>query len=169
MKLFDPTTNQWYETDASGSVKPTAQTTTPTQVDMSGKATDIAAQLLAAQYQNWQDQFKPVELSLISQSSLNNPDVLTNAVKQAGTTANQAYDTMAGVEQRQLAARGITPNSQQSDVSNRLRNLSRGAAVAGAENTARQNVATQDELIALGTAPNPNIVQGTSNSNFAGA
>jgi len=124
-----------------------------------GKAQDIAAAVLAAQFKDWEDTYKPIELDLLGQSSLNNPGVLTTAVDNASTTANQTYDALSGVQSRRMMAQGVAPNAQQQAVSGRMMSLSRGAAVAGAENAARQQIATQDELIALGTAPNPNIVK----------
>ncbi len=135
-------------------------------LNTSGNAQNMAANILASEFANWESVFKPVELNLLGQSSLNNPQVLTQAVGQAGNAANQTFDTLAGVERRQLAARGIAPNAQQQQVSDRIRSLSRAAGVAGAENRARANVATQDELIALGSAPNPNIVQSSTNAKY---
>jgi hypothetical protein len=119
----------------------------------------MAAQVLAAQFADWEKTYKPVELNLLGQSSLQNPEVLTNAVGQAGTQANQAYDAMEGVQQRQMSSRGIAPTAQQQETSQRLTGLSRASSVAGAQNRARQQVATQDELIAWGSAPNPNLVR----------
>jgi hypothetical protein len=58
-----------------------------------------------------------------------------------------------------MASQGVVATPQQTAVNSRLNNLSRAQMVAGAQNTARQNVATQDELISLGSAPNPNVAQ----------
>lgn len=124
-------------------------------------AADMAANLLAQEYANWETQFKPVELNLLGQSSVQDPTVLTRAISEATNTANQAYDAMPGIQQRAMAARGIAPTADQTMVQDRLTGLSRAAAVAGARNQARQNVATQDDLIAWGAAPNPNVVQGS--------
>lgn len=131
-----------------------------------GKAEDLAAQLLAAEFLDWEQTYQPIELDLLAESSLNNPAVLTGAIDQATGAVNQAYDTLGGVQDRQLAARGLVATGQQQEVSDRLTGLSRAASVAGAQNRARQQVATQDELIALGTAPNPNILQQSQNSRY---
>lgn len=118
-----------------------------------GDANDIAARLIRSQYANWQKNFQPIEIQALMQSSLNNPNVLSNAVDTATTRATGTADTMAGVEQRQLSGLGIAPTEQQSAVSTRVRNLSRAGIVAGAQNSARSNVAATDEMIALGGIP----------------
>lgn len=175
----------WYDTQGQvhaappGGPPPGTETVQPGSYTPGGKyipldstplsgASDMAAAILASEFTNWEKQFKPIEMNLLDQSSLNNPQILTDAVTQAGTQANQTFDSLAGVESRQLAARGINPNSQQQEVSSRLRNLSRATAVAGAENQARANVASQDELIALGSVPNNNIVQGSIRQKIGG-
>lgn len=132
-----------------------------------GSASEMAARTLDAQYANWETQFMPIELDLLNQSSLNNPDILPTALNRADATVNQVFDSMAGVEQRKLASRGITPNADESMVSSRVRNLSRAAAIAGAENRTREQIAAQDEQIALGSVPNQNIVQQAKNSKYA--
>lgn len=147
-------------------INPTTGLLTP-----GSSAEDNAAAVLAAEIQNWQDVYKPVELGLLQQSSLNNPSVLTDAVNQAGNNAYQTYNTMAGVQERQLAAQGIAATPQQQATMARVRSLSEAKAVAGAQNKARANVALNDQLIAVGSAPNPNVVQGsttsTSTNNYA--
>ena len=112
----------------------------------------MAAALSASQFQNWQEQFKPIELDLLAQSSLNTPSVLTNAVNDAKNTASMTADSMAGVNQRQLGDMGLKENAQQSMVSSRLRNLSRAQGIAAGANSARQNIMSQDELLAFGAA-----------------
>jgi hypothetical protein len=119
----------------------------------------MAAKVLAAEFANWETQYKPVEQNLLMQTSFNNPEILTDAVNQATTNATGAADSMQGVEARQMASQGVVATPQQTAVNSRLNNLSRAQMVAGAQNTARQNVATQDELISLGSAPNPNVAQ----------
>ena len=126
------------------------------QIAPTGTAQGMAAKVLAAEFANWETQYKPVEQNLLMQTSFNNPEILTDAVNQATTNATGAADSMQGVEARQMASQGVVATPQQTAVNSRLNNLSRAQMVAGAQNTARQNVATQDELIAIGSAPNPN-------------
>ena len=176
---YDPTTGQWYTYNSGGQGQAggggigsqfitTAPSLTPIdlsglqteaesgQVAPTGTASGMAAKVLAAEFSNWETQYKPVEQNLLMQTSFNNPEILTDAVDQATTNATGAADTMQGVEARQMAAQGVVATPQQAEVNSRLNNLSRAQMVAGAQNTARQNVATQDELIAIGAAPNPN-------------
>ena len=110
---------------------------------------------MLAKWQNWESTYKPVELNLLQQSSLNNPNVLTGAVNDATATATGENTAMSGVATRQLASRGITATPGQRVAIDRMQNLSGAANIAGSQNRARQNVMTQDELIALGSAPNP--------------
>lgn len=143
------------------------QAENPNLLPEGGSAEDMSTYLLAAEFLDWESTYQPIELNLLGQSSLNNPEVLTGAIDRATGAVNQAYDTLGGVQDRQMAARGLVATGQQQEVADRLTGLSRAAAVAGAQNRARQQVATQDELIALGTAPNPNIIQQSRNSKGA--
>jgi hypothetical protein len=181
MRLYDPTTGTWYDytpaTSGGGgeggdsgspaSLNPAPYKGGPNILQPGATASESASQILAAEMQQWETTYRPVEMNLLNQSSLNNPNVLPDAVNSATTTTNEAYDAMAGVGKRQMAARGITPTADQAAVSNRLTGLSRAAAVAGAQNNARQMVSTQDQLIALGSAPNPQIVQQGANAKYA--
>lgn len=125
-----------------------------------GSAQDMAAQILASEFSSWEQTFKPIESKMLNQSSLNNPNILPDAVNKATADTGTAYDAMSGAQQRKLAAQGVNASPAQQQASRRILSLSKAAAVAGAQNQARQGVATQDELIALGTAPNPQMVPG---------
>ena len=138
----------------------------PGQTDTSASQTE--ADILAEQMQNWQQVYQPVELAQIQQSSLMNSNVLPDALNAATTTAQQSSATMQGMEQRQMAARGIQATPEQQIVNTRMNSLNTAANVAGAQNKARQTVATQDELIAMGSAPNPNVVNGSQLAQSAG-
>ena len=129
-------------------------------VNPNGDPNSTEATILQDQMANWEQVYKPVELNLLQQSSLENPNVLTNAIDTASTTAAQTNTAMQGVEQRQLASRGIAATPQQQQVDARLNSLNGAANVAGAQNQARQTVSTNNQLIAMGSAPNPNLVNG---------
>lgn len=118
-----------------------------------GDANNIAASLVRSQYANWEKNFKPIELQALQQSSLNNPNVLSDAVDEATVRATSLSDNLAGVERRQLSGLGVAPTEQQSAVSSRVRNLNRAGIMASAQNNARSNVAATDEMIALGGIP----------------
>ena len=149
---YDPTTGQW-----TGTAPGAAPTINPAMAMGNPRLTD--AKILAAQFNDWESTYKPVELNLIQQSSMGNAGVLPGAVDTATTSAGQTYDAMAGVEQRQLAARGIVASPEQQAVMTRLTGLSKAQAITAAANTARQQVSSNDEMIAMGSAPNPNIVR----------
>ena len=118
-----------------------------------GDAHSIAANLIQSQYTNWQQNFQPIELATLQQSSLNNSGVVGEQVNNAIDRANMSAANMEGVGQRQLSRMGVQATDQQQAVSARLLNLSRAGAVAGAENSARANVAKTDEIIATGGIP----------------
>ncbi len=119
-----------------------------------------AANILNAQFAEWQSTYQPVEEGLMNQLSFNNPDVLTNALSQADKTASGISSTYQGIIQRMNASKGLQPTAQQQMVSNRLINLSTAQNTATAEDNARSNVRSLDEMILMGTAPNPNVLQG---------
>jgi hypothetical protein len=127
------------------------------QVAPTGTASQMEANIEAAQMANWETQYKPLELQQLQQSSLNNPDILPDAVNKAEATATAASSTAASEGQRVLSSRGITATPGQQTAMNRMNNLNTAATTAGAANRARQTVATNDELIALGSAPSPNV------------
>ena len=149
---YNPATGTW---TAPGGQQLVAAPQQVGQLSETGDASSMAAAVLQGEMQNWESTYEPVELNLLQQSSLNNPNVLPSAVNDATSTATAENTAMAGVATRQLASRGITATPGQTTAINRMQNLSGAANIAGAENQARQNVMTQDELIALGSAPNP--------------
>lgn len=157
---YNPMTGQWIA--ASGQVM--GQTTPVGQLSTSGDASTMAAEVLQGEMQNWENTYKPVELNLLGQSSLNNPNILPTAINQATQTATAENTAMAGVAQQQLSARGIAATPGQTVDINRLQNLSGAANIAGAQNRARSQVMSQDEIIALGSAPNPVSAMNVANT-----
>jgi hypothetical protein len=112
-------------------------------------AAGMTAKLLRSQFSEWQKTYQ--------QLSFNNPSVLTNATGAARTMAEGYSSSMTGLLDRQTRSLGVAPTTGQKTTSERVLNLDRAAAIAGAENAARSNVRTQDSQILLGTAPNPSI------------
>jgi hypothetical protein len=181
MALYDPATDKWYNYNPSATTFAGEENATPTFVPSSldpvdrpagapGNLTDIidptqsdphtlASQLLRAQFDEWSKSFKPIELGAMNQISFNNPEVLPRAVEKATSAATGQADTMRGILSRSNAAMGIAPTEQQAKVSDRILNLDRATAVAGAANKARENVRAQDEQILLGGIPNQNVVK----------
>jgi hypothetical protein len=124
-------------------------------------ASNKAATLLRSQFEDWKKTYKPIELAAINQLSFNNPEVLPRALSEARAGAEGYSDKTSGILGRQIRALGQRPTEGQAQTTGRMLNLDRAAMIAGAENTARENVRTQDETILLGTSPNPNIVKAT--------
>lgn len=118
----------------------------------------LAAQLINSQFADWEAMYKPIELEALSQVSINNPKVLTDAVAKANTNATAASDQMTGIGDRQNRALGITPTAYQSQASNRIQSIDKSLNIAGAQNQARAGQKALDEKILFGTAPSPNIV-----------
>jgi hypothetical protein len=127
----------------------------PTQTDPHA----IASQLLQAQFNEWESTFKPIELAAMKELSWNDPTVLPTALGKARGAAEGSTTTMGGVLNRQLASQGIKQTPQQSAATKRILDLNRAQNIAGAENIARANVATQDLQLLYGQVPNYNIVR----------
>jgi hypothetical protein len=124
-----------------------------TGIDMSGSADQIAADVMAAEWAEWENTFKPIELAALQQSSLVNPQVLTDAVSKAQSTAQGTYAAMPGMLQRRQKGMGIAPTAEQTMASNRIMNVEGAQATAGAMNKARADVAAEDEQLLLGSMP----------------
>ena len=190
MPLYDTTKGSWFQStpgvvpqggtwEGAEGAPPPGPSMTPTSapagvtlpknigsfVDPSSTSPqDLAAQLLRSEFADWQSFFRPIELKAMENLSFNNPEVLPKAVGEAETAATNQYRTLSGTLQRQNQSKGIAPNQQETATSRRLMDLSQAAATAGAANTARQSVRTQDEQILLGTSPNPNLVKASLGS-----
>lgn len=126
-------------------------------MDLTGSYDDIAAQVLAAQWGEWQSTFQPIELAALQQVSLLNPNVLTDAVSKATTAAEGNAASMPGILDRKEKALGVSRNPQQQATSQRIMNVDQSEIVAGARNKARSDVALQDEELLFGSAPNMNV------------
>ncbi len=184
MSMYDPATGKWYTYNPGDPGSITGESGIPTGVvapslTLADAPSDVpanmsswvdptnndpnatAARLLRAQFEEWQSGFKPIELNAINQLSFVNPKILPDAVNKATATATGQAETMRGVLSRSNAAMGVAPTEQQTQVSNRILDLDRSTAIAGAANKARENIRTQDQQILLGGVPNPNLVKGT--------
>lgn len=123
--------------------------------DTSGVTAWNVGELLKSQYEDWKNTFQPIELNALQQISSNNPAVLPNALDEAKETVSNAYGAMGGVLERQNRSLGIVPTAQQEATSKRLLNLNQAATTASAENNTRANVRQMDEMLLMGTTPNP--------------
>lgn len=122
-------------------------------------ADETIANLLKAEFEDWEKTFKPVELNLINEMSSQNPAILTKALDDAQRTVTGSYDSMEDIVNRQNRALGIRPTDQEGAASKRLMDLGEALSVSDAKNTARSNVRQMDEALLMGTTPNPNIVK----------
>jgi hypothetical protein len=114
--------------------------------------------LTAAEWQDWQATYKPIELQLMSQVSYANPNILSDAVREAQQTAEKTAGSMEGIVSRQNRSMGVAPTAQDKQTSKRLLDLNRGLMIAGAENQARANVRAQDQQILFGMGQNASTV-----------
>lgn len=126
-------------------------------------ADQTIAQIIRGQFADWESTFKPIELNALQQISWNNPQVLTDALKTANENAIGSSNAMAGIMQRQNAARGLTPTSQQSAATGRMLDIDKSLNIAGSENRARMNQRALDERILTGAMPNPQVINDYQN------
>lgn len=124
-------------------------------------ADQMTANLLKAEFAEWESTFKPIELNLMNELSFNNPSVLSNAINTAQEKAESSYGSMSGIVNRQNRALGIRPTEQEAATSKRLMDLGKALSVSDAKNTARSNVRQMDEALLMGTMPNPNVAKTT--------
>ena len=129
--------------------------------DTSGDVAYQTGQLLQEQFKDWQTNFQPIELAAMQNVSLANPTVLPNNIQKATGEVDAAYDTMGGVLERQNKSLGIEPTAQQSTSINRMMDIHKAEATAGAKNTERANTRQMDEMLLMGGAPNLNIAKAT--------
>ena len=164
MAMYDPSTGSWYEYSPGtiGSSAALNKINRPedtseansSYVDPSGDPHYIAANLINAQFAEWEKTFKPIELEQIQQYSPINPSVLTTAVDKAENTATQASASMGGILQRQNEKMGLSTTPSQKNTMGRMLNLSTAENIANAKNTARSDVREQDQQILMGTSTN---------------
>lgn len=131
-------------------------------------ADKTTANLLRAEFEDWEKTFKPIELQLMNELSFNNPSILSKTLNTAQKEAESSYRSMSDIIDRQNNALGINPTDQESATSKRLLNLNESLAVADAKNTTRSSTRQMDEALLMGTTPNPNVVKNTyQNQNTA--
>ena len=129
----------------------------------SGDPHEMAAQLIRAQFDDWEKTFKPIELGLMNQLSFVNPQILTDDINTANRQATGISGAMSGILERQNESQGVKATGQQAQTTGRILDLNKALNVTGAENTARTNQRTLDEQILMGSAPNPNIINAYNN------
>jgi hypothetical protein len=170
---YDPSTGKWFEYTAATIYDFGAETVPATMTAIAdptdGATTGVidqsntnpqalAAQVIKAEYNEWEKTYKPVEQKMINEISFNNPAILGQQVGQAQQAATSASETMSGVTSRQNLERGLSLQPYQAAATSRMQNINRAVNVAGAENLARENIKSQDEQILFGSTANPNVL-----------
>lgn len=123
-----------------------------------GEMQDLqTAMLLREQYDDWKKTFMPLEIQAINSTSLMNPGVLPNALRDVKSETQGIYKTMGGVVERQNRALGIAPSAQQAKTTKRLLDLGESASVASTQNKTRTAQRTMDEMTIMGSTPNPRM------------
>jgi len=117
-------------------------------------ASDTYAAITRAQWNDYLTQIGvPQENKLIQYAT--DPTVVSNAMTEAGSDVNDAFDRQAGANQRRLSGLGLTLTPEEQAVSDRSTKLARSAADVQAQNSARdQTIARQQTIIGN---PSPRI------------
>jgi hypothetical protein len=110
--------------------------------------------LSAVARRNWanvKQQFWPVENALVGTLG---GATLPQALNQANTSVNRAFDTQGQGLQLYQQRRGITPDAQTQKAMARDMDLARGSALVGAQNAARLGVRDRDLSTMAGSSAN---------------
>lgn len=119
-----------------------------------GKATDMYAQVTRAVYDDWKQNYLPVALEMMNQTTYNNPGLMAENVTQAVGNVNSSFNSAQDQQDRTLSRFGISRTGQAQEVSDRMESLSKSASIVDAANRIRQNLADRNRQVALGGIPN---------------
>lgn len=97
-------------------------------------ASDTYAALTRQQWADYVTTFVPIENQLIDYAT--DPATVGNAMAEASTDVNAAYDAQQGATQRRLRGLGVTLDADQQRAQQREFGLSKSLADVGAQNTA---------------------------------
>lgn len=100
-----------------------------------GIASDTYAQVTRDQWQQYVNQFVPIENQLINYSA--NTQLSEQNMQRAITGVQQAFQSQQGQTQRRLSGYGVSLNPQEQAAANREQNLSQSLGEVGAANAAR--------------------------------
>jgi hypothetical protein len=117
-------------------------------------ASDTYAAITRQQWNDYLTQIGvPQENKLIQYAT--DPTVVSNAMSEAGSDVNDAFDRQAGANQRRLSGLGLSLNPEEQAVSDRTTKLARSAADVQAQNNARDQTIDRQQSI-IGN-PSPRI------------
>lgn len=123
------------------------------------EGSDNMAKIHRAQWEDYRSRFAPVEDMLFDRfqdSSYSN-----EAVKKAGLTMANAFDSSHEQTQRNLSRYGVTQTGDRAAASERTAGLKKAAAVAGAKNATR--TAMEDQKLGIMAGGLSTVAQQRSN------
>jgi len=114
-------------------------------------AGDTYAALTRDQWAQYVSTFVPIENQLIKYAT--DPATVDNAMSEASSDVNKAYDAQQGSTQRRLAGLGVNLDADQQKAQQRSYGLSRSLADVGAQNTAGELTRQRQQSIIGNPAP----------------
>ena len=138
------------EAATTGRVNPDG-TYTPLVMDGGAhQASNAAATLTRAKYEDWTARFFPKVDELINMSTYMNPSLVESEINSAKGLTNQSFDNVTAGQNRNVARYGMTQTAEQQAAQDSALSLGRSAAVVGAENNTRLMLKDRDRAIATG-------------------
>jgi hypothetical protein len=108
-------------------------------------ANDIFASVTRDQWANYVQTFIPIENSLIKYAT--DPNVVSNAMSDAGTGVDQAFTAQQGATDRRLKGLGVQLSPDEQAAQTRSMGLTQGLSKVQAENTARDLTVQRQQSI----------------------
>jgi len=145
---YDPTVAPDYTDPATQS--PALAAYTPDIVSYGGKASDEAARLTSATWDDYVKRFQPESDALIASTGLMNPGIYKSQVQAGVGQVNKAYDSALGTQATSLSRFGMTQTGDQQSYNQTQDNVNRSASVVDSANRIRQRIAARDQNIVMG-------------------
>ena len=117
-------------------------------------ASDTYAALTREQWQNYLNNFVPLENQLIEYAM--SPDTVTNAVQSARQDVSQSFSQQRGIQQRQLRSLGVTLDQDEQKAVDRESALSKSLADVNAGNQVATRVRDRQQSLLGNPAPSIN-------------
>lgn len=114
---------------------------------------DENAERSAAQWEIYQNLFKPVEERMVSDAmSFDSPERQERMAAQAGADVTRSFGAAADSNNRAMAAMGVNPNSGRFGALANENSIAQAGATAGAMNRARRDTEMQGIALRTGAA-----------------
>jgi hypothetical protein len=114
-------------------------------------ASDMFAQATRQQWSNYISTFVPIENSLIKYAT--DPNTVTNAMSDAHTGVQQAFQAQEGATQRRLTGLGVQLSPDEQAAQSRSSGLTESLADVQGQNTARDLTVQRQQSILGSPAP----------------